>query len=102
LIIADENRNIVKEDLGTRNIEGVDCTGTRQTSTIPAGAIGNEKPISIVTETWFSEAIGAVVESISDDPRYGKTTYQLTNVQLVEPPRSLFDPPANFKVHVSQ
>ena len=102
LMIADENRNIVKEDLGTRNIEGVDCTGTRQTSTIPAGAVGNDKPISIVTETWFSEAIGAVVESISDDPRYGKTTYQLTNLQLSEPPRSLFEPPANFKIHVSK
>jgi hypothetical protein len=100
MVIADENRNIVKEDLGTRNIGGVDCTGTRQTSTIPAGAIGNDKPISIVTETWFSEAIGAVVESISDDPRYGKTTYQLTNLQLSEPPRSLFEPPANFKVNV--
>jgi hypothetical protein len=102
LIIADENRNISKEDLGTRTIEGVDCIGTRQTSTIPAGAIGNEMPILIVTETWTSEAIGAVVESISDDPRYGKTTYQLTNVQLSEPPRSLFEPPANFKVHVSK
>jgi hypothetical protein len=102
LVISDENRNIVKEDLGTRNIEGVDCTGTRQTSTIPAGSIGNEMPIAIVTETWTSEAIGAVVESISDDPRYGKTTYKLTNLQLSEPPRSLFEPPANFKVHVSK
>jgi hypothetical protein len=102
LVISDENRNIVKEDLGTRNIEGVDCTGTRQTSTIPAGTIGNDKPISIITETWFSEAIGAVVESSSDDPRYGKTTYQLTNLQLSEPPRSLFELPANFKVHVSK
>ena len=89
-----------KEDLGTRNIEGVDCNGTRQTITIPAGAVGNEKPISIVTETWFAPAIAAVVESTTDDPRYGKTTYQLTNVQLSEPARSLFEPPANFKVSV--
>ena len=100
LVISDENRNIVKEDLGTRNIEGVDCTGTRQTSTIPAGAIGNDKPISIITETWLSSAIGAVVESISDDPRYGKTTYRLANVQLNEPARSLFEPPASFKVNM--
>jgi hypothetical protein len=76
----------------------VDCTGTRQTITIPAGAIGNEKPISIVTETWYAPSIAAVVESTSDDPRYGKTTYQLTNVQLTEPARSLFEPPADFKV----
>jgi hypothetical protein len=80
--IADENRDVVKEDLGTRNIEGVDCTGTRQTITIPAGAVGNEKPISIVTETWFAPAIAAVVESTTDDPRYGKTTYKLANVAV--------------------
>jgi hypothetical protein len=97
--IPDENRDVVKEDLGTRTISGVECSGTRQTITIPSGAIGNEKPISIVRETWFSPAIGAVVESTSDDPRFGKTTYQLTNVQLSEPPRTLFDPPADFKVN---
>jgi len=102
LVISDENRSISKEDLGTRNIEGVDCIGTRQTSTIPAGAIGNDKPISIVTETWTSEAIGAVVESTSDDPRFGKTTYKLTNLQLSEPARSLFEPPANFKGNLSK
>jgi hypothetical protein len=99
-IVSDEKRDVVKEDLGNRTIEGVDCTGTRQTITIPAGAVGNEKPISIVTETWFAPAIAAVVESATDDPRYGKTTYQLTNVQLSEPARALFEPPANFKVNV--
>jgi hypothetical protein len=98
--LPDEKRDVAKEDLGARNIEGVDCNGTRQTITIPAGAVGNEKPISIVTETWFAPAIAAVVESTTDDPRYGKTTYQLTNVQLSEPARSLFEPPANFKVSV--
>src|SRR5258708_17102933 len=97
-IVSDEKRDVAKEALGNGNIEGVDCTGTRQTIAIPAGTLGNEKPISIVTETWFSPAIAAVVESTTDDPRYGKTTYQLTNVQLSEPARSLFEPPANFKV----
>jgi hypothetical protein len=101
-VIGDENREVVKEDLGTRNIEGVDCTGTRRTSTIPAGAIGNEKPIAIVTETWFAPAIGAVVESTSEDPRYGKTTYKLANVQLSEPARTLFEPPTNFKVNAAK
>ncbi len=97
---VEDKRDVVKEDLGSKNIEGVDCTGTRQTITIPAGQVGNEQPIAIVTETWFSPAIGAVVESTSDDPRYGKTTYKLANVQLSEPARSLFEPPANFKVNV--
>jgi len=97
--LQDEKREVAKEDLGSRNIEGVDCTGTRQTITIPAGAVGNEKPILIVTETWFAPSIGVVVESTSDDPRYGKTSYKLANVQLNEPARTLFEPPANFKVN---
>jgi hypothetical protein len=66
--------------------------------TIPAGALGNEKPISIVTETWYAPSISAVVLSTTDDPRYGKTTYQLSNVQTTEPARTLFDPPADFKI----
>lgn len=98
--IEDDKRDVVKEDLGTRNIEGVDCNGTRTTTTIPAGAIGNEKPVSIVRETWYAPAIEAVVESTTEDPRYGKTTYHLANVQLSEPPRSLFEPPADFKISV--
>lgn len=97
-VVRDEKREVVNEDLGPRNIEGVDCTGTRQTTTIPAGAIGNEKAISIVRETWFAPVISAVVESTTDDPRYGKTTYRLKNVQLNEPSRSLFEPPADFKI----
>jgi hypothetical protein len=99
-LILDDKRDVAKEDLGTRNIEGVDCNGTRTTTTIPAGAIGNEKPISMVRETWYSPAIAAVVESTTEDPRYGKTTYHLTNVQLSEPSRSLFEPPVDFKISV--
>jgi hypothetical protein len=100
VVVTDDKRDVVKEDMGTRNIEGVDCNGTRTTTTIPAGAMGNEKPISIVRETWYAPAIAAVVKSTTEDPRYGKTTYQLTNVQLSEPPRSLFEPPADFKMSV--
>lgn len=100
--VIDDKRNVAKEDLGTRTIEGVDCSGTRKTITIAAGTVGNEKPITIVTETWYAQAISAVVQSTTDDPRYGKTTYQLTNVQLSEPARSLFEPPANFKMDMKK
>jgi len=96
----DEKRETVTEELGSKNIEGVDCTGTRKTTTIPASQMGNEKPIAIVNETWFAPSIGAVVQSITDDPRYGKTTYQLTNLQTSDPARSLFEPPADYKVEV--
>jgi hypothetical protein len=98
----DEEHDIVREDLGKRVIEGVECTGKQQTITIPAGGVGNERPISIVTETWTSPAIGAVVQSITSDPRFGQTTYQLHNVQLGEQQRQLFEPPADYRVEGSK
>jgi hypothetical protein len=96
----DENHDIVKEDLGKRTIEGVECTGTQQTITIPANQVGNERPIAIVTETWFSPAIQAVVQSTTSDPRFGQTTYQLRNLQVVEQQQQLFAPPSDY--HVEQ
>ena len=36
-----------KEDLGEQVIEGVTAKGTRTTTVIPAGAIGNELPITV-------------------------------------------------------
>ena len=100
VVIPDEKRDVVKEDLGAKSIEGVDCNGTRQTITIPAGQVGNEKPIQIVTETWYAPSIGATVQSTTSDPRYGQTTYQLTNLQTSEPALQLFAPPAGFKLDV--
>lgn len=100
LIVQSDNtkRSDTKEDLGVRSIAGVDCNGTKHTITIPAGEEGNEKPIEIVTETWFAPSIDAVVLSTTNDPRYGQTTYKLDNVQTTEPPVELFAPPADFRV----
>jgi hypothetical protein len=83
-----------EESLGTRDIEGIRAEGTRTTVTIPAGAIGNERPITSVTERWFSPALRIVVLSRSSDPRFGTTTYRLTKISRTEPPASLFQRPA--------
>jgi len=98
----DEGRDIVREQLGQKMIEGVLCSGTRDTITIPAGQIGNERPVVIVTETWTSPAIGAVVQSSTTDPRFGQTTYQLSNLQLGEQQIALFEPPASYQIEASR
>jgi hypothetical protein len=94
----DERRDIVKDELGKKTIEGIECTGTRLTITIPAGQVGNERPIAIVTETWFSPAIAGVVQSSTADPRFGQTSYTLRNVELKDQPRTLFEPPAGYRM----
>ena len=94
-----ENAN--KEDLGTQTIEGVAATGTRFTITIPAGQIGNERPIEIVDERWYSKDLQAFVMTKHSDPRSGETVYRLTDISRTEPDRSLFQVPADYEVKES-
>ena len=88
----------VVETLGTQFMEGIAVEGTRTTLTIPAGQIGNELPINIVSERWFSPDLKVLVMSRQSDPRFGETTYRLTNLSRAEPSPSLFQIPADFKV----
>jgi hypothetical protein len=91
-----------KEDLGTQTIAGVSAQGTRLTRTIPAGQIGNEKPIVIVRETWFSNDLQIVVMSKRTNPWSGESTYTLTNIQRTEPAASLFSVPSDYTVTASK
>jgi hypothetical protein len=70
----------------------------RTTRTIPAGEIGNEKPISIVNEVWTSPDLKTIVYSKRSDPRMGEQTFKLTNIVLAEPAASLFTVPPDFKL----
>jgi len=94
--------NEVKEQLGKQMIEGVEAEGTRTTLTIAAGEIGNERPIEIVTERWYSPELQLVVMTKHSDPRNGETTYKLTNINRSEPAKSLFEVPAGFTVQEMQ
>jgi hypothetical protein len=88
-----------KEDLGRSTIEGVPVEGTRTTTTIPAGQIGNDRPIDVVSERWYSSELQVLVMSKETDPRMGETTYQLTNVSRVEPVPSLFQVPPDYQLN---
>jgi hypothetical protein len=92
--------SLKKEDLGTKTIAGVNAQGTRVTHTIPAGQIGNEKAITIVFEHWYSNDLQIMVMSKRSDPRFGDTTYTLTNIQRQEPAASLFAVPSDYTVTI--
>lgn len=86
------------EDIGEQVLEGLLVKGTRMTDTIPAGTIGNERAIDIVTERWYSEDIDAMVLQRFSDPRFGETTYRLVNVVLGEPSPDLFQVPQGYEL----
>ena len=88
----------VTKQLGEKVIEGVRVIGTLTTTTIPAERIGNQFPIEIVSERWFSPELKVVIMSRRSDPRFGDTVYRLINIDRSEPPPSLFEIPAGFRI----
>jgi len=92
------NGTLKKDDLGTQAINGLSAQGTRYTRTIPAGQVGNDKPIIVVSERWYSPDLQIVVKSTRTDPRLGQTTYTVTNIQRAEPTATLFAVPAGYTV----
>ncbi len=91
-----------RESLGTQTINGVLAEGTRTTHIIPAGQIGNEKPLQVVSERWFSADLQIVVKSTRNDPRFGTTTYTINSIQRTEPAATLFTVPAGFSVQAGR
>jgi TonB family protein len=86
------------ESLGKQLIEGVQADGMRTTVTLAAGEIGNELPIAIINERWYSPELQTTVMSRQIDPRFGETVYKLTNIDRSEPDKSLFEVPADYTV----
>ena len=90
--------NLVKESLGSQTINGVVAEGTRYTRTIPAGHMGNDKPVIIVNEEWYSPDLQMIVQSKRSDPFVGESTYNVTNIQRTAPNAALFAVPPDYTV----
>jgi hypothetical protein len=97
-LAGDEPTEANTESLGSQTMEGVVVNGVRTTRSIPAGQVGNDRPINIVTEVWTSIDLKTIVSSKRNDPRMGEQTFRLTNIVRAEPDPSLFAVPSDFKV----
>jgi hypothetical protein len=84
--------------LGSREIEGVKADGSATSYTIPAGAIGNQKPITVTTEKWYAPELQIIVSMKRTDPRTGETGYRVTNLKRGEQPKALFTVPEGYQV----
>lgn len=60
--------------------------------------MGNDRPITTVTETWTSPDLKTVVLSKVSDPRNGESTTKLTNIVMAEPDPVLFQIPAEYSI----
>ncbi|HUD99849.1 MAG TPA: hypothetical protein VMR62_09770 [Bryobacteraceae bacterium] len=86
------------EALGKQEMEGVEVEGTRTTTLIPQGQIGNDRPLQIVHERWESPELHVTIYSKHTDPMMGEIVERLTNVRRGEPDPALFQVPVGYKM----
>jgi hypothetical protein len=91
-------KEVTTTSLGTQTVNGVEAQGTRYTRIIPAGQIGNSKPITIVTERWYSPDLQMVVMNKRTDPMNGDSVTQFADIQRGEPDPALFQVPSDYTV----
>jgi hypothetical protein len=86
------------ESLGKQMMEGVNAVGTRSVSTIEMGAIGNDRPIQISDESWYSADLQMVIMTRHSDPRTGDESFRVTNISRSEPAAYLFQLPVGYQI----
>jgi hypothetical protein len=60
--------------------------------------VGNEKPIVITVDRWYSADLQTVLKTTRSDPFMGDKVTQLTDIRRAEPDASLFQVPADYTV----
>jgi hypothetical protein len=86
------------QNLGDQTVNGIHATGTRMSTTIPSGKMGNDKPISVTSEQWYSPELKATVMTKHDDPWAGELKTEFTSVNTSEPDPALFTVPSDYKI----
>ena len=82
--------------LPSQMVNGVYCRGSRITTVIPAGTFGNDRDIKVTNERWYSDDLKALIKTVNNDPRFGVSTYELTNIVQAPPDPTLFMLPTDF------
>jgi hypothetical protein len=93
---AREGANL--RDLGKQSVGGVETIGTRETVVIEAGKIGNDSPIEVQREYWFSPQLGVNLISRLQDPRVGVQNFEVSDITLTDPDVKLFKVSSKMKV----
>jgi TonB family protein len=87
-----------REEIGTDTIEGLPVRGVRVSQTYPARSLGNDRPLTIVTEYWYSDTLRINLLTKRTDPRYGDRTVRVTELERQEPDAALFAIPTDYKL----
>jgi ketosteroid isomerase-like protein len=88
----------VVQSLGRRTIEGLLCDGTRETTTVPADAEGNDGPLVSTLDRWYARDLRLLILSRLKDPRDGEVVTRMINIHLDEPAPVLFQVQSDYAI----
>ena len=74
--------NLSRQDLGKQLLGGVETVGTLETAVIESGVIGNDSPIMVKREYWYSPQLGVNLISKRQDPRFGTQNFEVSDIVL--------------------
>jgi hypothetical protein len=82
--------------LGEKTIDGVAVVGTRLSHLVRPGTYGNEQPITVTVEYWFSTALGVPLRDTQHTTIGGDIDYRLEQIVRAEPDGALFKVPSEY------
>jgi hypothetical protein len=86
------------DDLGISSSNGIETHGYRETTTINAGVMGNDRPMITTREFWYSPQLGFNLESTVETPQTGKQVFITKELSASEPDPSFFVIPEDYKI----
>jgi uncharacterized protein YecT (DUF1311 family) len=89
---------LTREDLGKKTMQGVEVVGTRETRTFAPGAFGNDKPVIVTKEYWYSPLLQFDLSLTRIDPRNGTQKLEVTDLKLGEPGPEWFALPDGYRM----
>ena len=87
-----------REDLGTKEMDGVSVHGVRTTQAVTMNSDGTGKQVIVADEYWYSSDLRMNLMVRHDDPRTGSVTLTVTQIKRGNPAASLFEVPSDYAV----
>ncbi|MGB7267147.1 MAG: lysozyme inhibitor LprI family protein [Terracidiphilus sp.] len=94
---SDGKSVLTRENLGTKMMDGVQVVGTRETRTFNPGAFGNDKPVVVTKEIWYSPQLQFNLSVTRLDPRNGTQKLDVTELKLGDPGAEWFTTPDGYR-----
>jgi hypothetical protein len=83
---------------GQQTIDGIDASCSQTKTSIPPGAIGNDRAIVVLSEQCWSARLRVVLSSQVHDPVQGDTSIRLSGIRTSDPDPRLFSVPTTYRI----